>query len=709
MKFCPTCKANYPDDANFCPKESCATPTGPQRLHPVPAAASAAPESKAGGRFQLGPRLGGGSTGEIYRATDTQTGAQVAYKIVSSDVLPNPAAVARAEREFKQLMRVQSPRIAAVIDCGKTPDERLYVAMELCEGESLDRVLRAGATPLGHAKNVVAQIGQALLEAQKAGIVHRDVSPKNVLVSPAGDVKVINFPIAKPLNDKAAGVAAYLSPEQVQGKPVDQRSNTYSLACVFYHLLTGEPPFQGTPDMVLDLHLASPPLAPSQRRPEASLTPEVDRVVLKALDKSSSRRHLTLRLFLSEVEGLTPAPGAPGAQATGKEAPVGFAKTMLFAGGQAEVANLVAKAIASRSGSPAGGVPVTAPIVTPAVGNPAVSPVSMTAPTPPGSPAVPTVTPVRSQPTPVATAATVAAMPTAPDPAASRITPRAPMPATNGSSAAPSQAPARGQMQVDDYGDRVARLTPPPVTPYPPPSAPQPQTAVPMGAAPGATAPMPQQPAAGAAAQDGGKGGKSAAFRETLWFKKGDVEHMIAEARAKMANQGAKVEPEVAHIEEDVKPVEDRYVDDGSVTADDRKKFSLRTGGTATAVPTVRPSAVPGESMTEQDVIREVSGSRRAIVIAVAAIVVAAVVAVVLMMMRGRPVSSAPPKPPAAAAVQAPPPPAPAAPAGVKPPEAPTKAGRRETKIVAAPPSGKRSDGSDKRARRKAVDRKKRR
>ncbi len=164
------------------------------------------------------------------------------------------------------------------------------------------------------------------------------------------------------MNDKAAGVAAYLSPEQVQGKPVDQRSNTYSLAAVFYHLITGEPPFQGTPETVMELHVSSPPLAPSQRRPEAALSPEVDRVVLKALDKSSSRRHLTLRLFLSEVDALVAPEGAPATgAAAGKDAPHGFAKTMLFAGGQAEVANLVAKAIASRTGSPATGVPLSAP------------------------------------------------------------------------------------------------------------------------------------------------------------------------------------------------------------------------------------------------------------------------------------------------------------------------------------------------------------
>src|SRR5688572_21888354 len=240
MKLCPTCRSTYPDDANFCPQESCATPTGPQRLQVV------AQEVKA--RFQPGTRLGGQSTGEVYRATDTQTGGQVAYKVIASEVLANAATTARTERELKQLMRVQNPRIAGVIDCGHTPDGRLFVATELCEGEPLDRLLRNGPIALDRAKAIVGQVGQALLEAQKAEIVHRDVSPKNILCAPSGDIKVINFAVAKPVTDKAAGVAAYLSPEQVQGKPVDQRSNTYSLAAVLYHMLTGEPPFQGAPD-----------------------------------------------------------------------------------------------------------------------------------------------------------------------------------------------------------------------------------------------------------------------------------------------------------------------------------------------------------------------------------------------------------------------------------------------------------------------------
>jgi eukaryotic-like serine/threonine-protein kinase len=741
MRVCPTCKNTYPDDANFCPQETCATAAGPQRLQAVAAAA----ETRA--RFQVGARIGGGNTGEVWRATDGQGGGPVAYKLVSAEVLPNPAALARAEREFKQLLRVSSPRIATIIDCGKTADDRLYVAMELCPGESLEQLLRNGALPFEKAKSIVVQIGQALLEAQKAGIVHRDVAPKNVLVAPSGDAKVINFPLAKPINDRAAGVAAYLSPEQIQGKPVDQRSNTYSLAALFYHLLTGEPPFQGPPETVLELHLSSPPLAPSQRRPEAALTPEVDRVILKALDKSSSRRHLTLRLFLSEVEALTAPPGVQPAAA--KDAGVGFARTMLFAGGQAEVANLVAKAIAARTGSPPRGVPVA----------PAAAAAAAPAPAP--APARPTVAQVaqavaaaapRRVPTPAATPAVsppAVAAPVAP--------PAAAPPRLTTNAAVAAGATTNGNAAADEFNDRMARLTPPPVTPYPPPRAPalsvntaSVNTAAatiaaspgpshaPSTAPPSAPAPAPAPVAAAAppngadhketpAKEGAGKAaeaGKGAAFRETLWFKKGDVEHMIAEARAKMAsgNKEAAVEAEPEVGLDESKPIEDRYVDDGSVTSDDRKKYSLRTGGTATAIPVVRAGAVPGEAMSEREVIREVSGTRRAVILVAVGLVVAGIVGGVLWMMRDRP--SLPPAPaPAARAIPEPPPPGapPAQPAGLAAGRTVTKPrptdsavagqgqGRLEARAGAAGAS-KRSDSADKRSsRRRSNDRRSRR
>jgi hypothetical protein len=703
MKFCPTCKTTYADDANFCPQETCATPSGPQRLQVV------ASDTKP--RFQLGPRIGGSSTGEVFRATDTVTGAQVAYKIVASDVLPNAAALARAEREFKQLMRVQTPRIATIVDCGRTPDERLFVAMELVEGESLDKTLRGSPLPLERAKTIVAQIGQALLEAQKAGIVHRDVAPKNVLLTSSGDVKVINFPLAKPINDRAAGVAAYLSPEQVQGKPVDQRSNTYNLAAVLYHLLTGEPPFQGTPETVLELHVGSPPLAPSQRRPEANLLPEVDRVILKALDKSSSRRHLTLRLFLSEVDALVSATAAPAATGPGKDAG-GFARTMLFAGGQAEVANLVAKAIAARGGSPAGGVPITQPAAAPAAPV-ATGPKRHPSPISFGSP--PSSSTASGS---VGVAATIVAPPpaagpprhispvgipvsAAPSPSAEMARQRAATPVPN-NAAPPTGAVVASSPSVSAASGSIETATAPPPAAA---SAPNSPAAEPAAAASAASPGASSRPAPG-----GKTDAKGNAFRETLWFKRGDVEHMIAEARAKIASPEGKA-PEAPSPEEAL-PIEDRYVDDGSVTTDDRKKFSLRAGNTSAAMPAVK-GRVPGERMSDEDVIREVSSSRKVVVILVATVVVLAAAAAVLTLLRSKP-TPAPGRPPAAVLIPAPEAPSPAvtptpkAAASAKGDSLPSVPElKHATKLVAAPPS--KRDGSDKRAtRRKNKDRRRR-
>jgi Protein kinase domain len=619
MKLCPNCRTRYPDDANFCPQEACATTDGPRRLQPAPDAGKP--------RYQPLSRIGGSSTGEVWKARDSENGAEVAYKVIAPEVLPTATAQSRAEREFKQLMRVHSPRVATVLDCGRTPEGRLYVAMELCAGEPLDRMLKGGPVPFDKAKAIVGQVGQALLEAQKAGIVHRDVSPKNVLVSAAGEVKVINFPVARPVSDKVSGVPAYVSPEQAQGKPVDQRSNTYSLACIFYQLLTGEPPFQAaTAQAVLELHVSSPPLPPSQRRPEANVSPEIDRVILKALDKNSSRRHLTLRLFLTEIEGLTaPTAVAPaaGVTAPGGSREGGFAKTMLFAGGQAEVANLVARAIAARTGA------------TPAHGSPAVTPRAGQA---------------------------VAAVATAPAPAV------APTPAAGNTLASASG--------VLDSGTAASA----------------PRRVPPLAAATAAAAASPVREAAGGSGTEKAPG-KGAAFRETLWFKKGDVDQMVADHKAKVAGDKAAEVAAATAVTEDVRPLEDRYIDDGTVTTEDRKKFSLRAAGTTGAVPTTQ-AAPRAEDLSDREVIEEIAGTRRTMILVIAGVVVAALVIVLMLMMSRKPSLPVRPPPPHATGAIDPAPAGPAALPAAKLPSASAAAAKSQRRPSHSQPVKKKSQSS---------------
>src|SRR5262249_154794 len=156
-----------------------------------------------GGRLTPGAALGGGASGEVVRARDSQTGADVALKLVNPAVFPSPIAVERASRELRQLTRVNSERIARIVDLGKTPDGRFYVAPQLVDGIPLDRLLASdGPMSLARARGILLQIGEALTEAQKAGVIHRDVSPKNVLVAAGDRIRMINFAVPRPVTDK---------------------------------------------------------------------------------------------------------------------------------------------------------------------------------------------------------------------------------------------------------------------------------------------------------------------------------------------------------------------------------------------------------------------------------------------------------------------------------------------------------------------------
>jgi serine/threonine-protein kinase len=645
MKFCPNCQSQYPDDANFCPQEGCATGQGPRRLEPLQAAPAPPPQ-----RYQPEAQLGGSRSGEVFRARDSQTGQTVAYKLVAQASLPTTATLERAQRELKQLQRAQSPRLARVLDFGKDADGRLFIASELVNGQPLDQlVANTGPLPLDRAKAIVAQIGEALLEGQKVGVVHHDLSPKNVLVSGSDEVKVINFVAAVAVSETVFGVPEYLSPEQAEGKLVDQRSNTYSLGGILMLLLSGRPPVSGADTSAILDQVTKGELVPPSRRVEGNttLTPEIDRIVLKAMDKSPNRRPLTMRQFLTEVSGMValgaaPAPGGAG---------VGFAKTMLFSGGSPDVQKLVQQAIAARGGAAASPAAAAAPAPAPA---PEPAPSYAATPTPALSQTPAPTGPRRTHG--AAIAATVVSMPAA----------------KPGSMATPMPGSSPNQS---------GQVTPPPVSATPAPQAMAP------GSGP---APTPK-PAAGGN------------FRETLWFKKGDVDQMVAEARQRVEAARAKgiavpdPEGEVAAAvgsEIEAGPLDERYVDDGSVTTDDRKKFSLRSGATSTALPTVG-GVIPGERMSDAEVMAEVGGKKRIVIIAVAVAVAALLGIFFWKQFKAKDVSkNAAALTPTEIPTQAPPPemappPAPPVPpvAAVKPPAAAAKDADEPTPKAARAPS----------------------
>ncbi|MET0699553.1 MAG: Stk1 family PASTA domain-containing Ser/Thr kinase [Mycobacterium sp.] len=255
-------------------------------------------------RYEIGEILGFGGMSEVHLARDTRLHRDVAVKVLRADLARDPSFYLRFRREAQNAAALNHPAIVAVYDTGEadTPAGPLpYIVMEYVDGVTLrDIVHNDGPMPTKRAIEVIADACQALNFSHNHGIIHRDVKPANIMISKTGAVKVMDFGIARALADTSSvtqtaaviGTAQYLSPEQASGNPVDARSDVYSLGCVLYEMLTGEPPFVGdSPVAVAYQHVREDPVAPSQRH--EGISPELDAVVLKALTKNPENRYQT--------------------------------------------------------------------------------------------------------------------------------------------------------------------------------------------------------------------------------------------------------------------------------------------------------------------------------------------------------------------------------------------------------------------------------
>ncbi|QIS00957.1 Stk1 family PASTA domain-containing Ser/Thr kinase [Nocardia brasiliensis] len=254
-------------------------------------------------RYELGEIIGFGGMSEVHKARDLRLSRDVAIKVLRADLARDPTFYLRFKREAQNAAALNHPAIVAVYDTGeaKVDDGPLpYIVMEYVDGETLRDIVRGkGPLPPRRAMEVIADVCAALDFSHKAGIVHRDMKPANIMINRAGAVKVMDFGIARaiadssnPMTQTAAviGTAQYLSPEQARGETVDARSDVYSVGCVLFEILTGEPPFTGdSPVAVAYQHVREDPRLPSHVHP--GVPRELDSVILKAMSKNPANRY----------------------------------------------------------------------------------------------------------------------------------------------------------------------------------------------------------------------------------------------------------------------------------------------------------------------------------------------------------------------------------------------------------------------------------
>lgn len=271
-----------------------------------------------GGRYQLGELLGRGGMAEVRQGTDARLGRTVAVKRLRTDLAQDATFQARFRREAQASASLNHPAIVAVYDTGEEmvndggiQIRQPYIVMEYVAGRTLRDILREGRKILPErALEITSGVLSALDYSHRAGIIHRDIKPGNVMLTPAGDVKVMDFGIARAMSDAQStmtqtaavvGTAQYLSPEQARGEQVDSRSDVYSAGCLLYELLTGRPPFVGdSPVSVAYQHVREQPQPPSAH--DGALTAAIDAIVLKALAKDLGERYQSAAEMRADIE-----------------------------------------------------------------------------------------------------------------------------------------------------------------------------------------------------------------------------------------------------------------------------------------------------------------------------------------------------------------------------------------------------------------------
>src|SRR3954471_8429994 len=325
MNRCPACGKVYGEEARFCTRDGSkliAMPTSPAARGTVAGRAEPPAELTHGnltdrvldGRYRVIRKVGEGGMSFVYLASDIATQEQYATKVLSAALSSAANAMARLRREASLGMRLAHPNVCHIIRLGETQDGLVYVVMPYVEGEVLsDRNNRLGTLAIAEVVRHVRDIAAGLHVAHELKIVHRDLKPENVMIctQPGGGERavVMDFGLAKERRADAElqkltatgiilGTPEFMSPEQLRGRPLDPRTDVYSLSLMTFEMLTGKLPFQGrTQQEIMIARLCNEPMSLREARPELNFSEALEKVLIKSMQRDPSDRYVTAPEF----------------------------------------------------------------------------------------------------------------------------------------------------------------------------------------------------------------------------------------------------------------------------------------------------------------------------------------------------------------------------------------------------------------------------